>query len=212
MLFADQLRHENEQAWNRAVDHTFVHDLWAGSVPERVMREYISQDFLFSDAFVALLGSAVANVDDAKARLVYARQVGFIATDEDSYFQRALERLGANKLEDIQPKPATKGFLDLMHKSKRSYPEAVTSLLVAEWLYLDWATTKPKSARPDDWLYSEWIDLHRGPAFETWVTFLRDEVNRVGASADDETKKKMENVFKTATGLELDFFEEAYAE
>lgn len=212
MLFADQLRHKNEETWKRAVDHTFVHDLWAGSVPEKVMREYISQDFLFSDAFVALLGSAVANVDDAKARLVYARQVGFIATDEDGYFQRALERLGANKPGDIQPKPATKGFLDLMKKCKRSYPEAVTSLLVAEWLYLDWATTQPNTSKPDDWLYSEWIDLHRGPAFETWVTFLRDEVNRVGASADDETKKRMEDVFKTATGLELDFFEEAYAE
>lgn len=213
MLFSEQLRKQNEDAWGRAIAHTFVSDLWAGSVPERVMRKYISQDFLFCDAFVALLGSAVANVDDPKARLVYARQVGFVASDEDSYFQRALERLrGASKAGDIEPAAPTRAFLELMRLSRDSYPQAVTALLVAEWLYLDWATAQPRASMPDDWLHAEWIDLHRGPAFEAWTTFLRDEVNRVGANADDDTKKRMEDTFATAVGLELDFFEEAYAE
>lgn len=212
MLFADQLQQENESTWKRAVEHKFVHDLWAGSVPERVMRKYISQDFLFCDAFVALLGSAVANVDDPNARLVYARQLGFVASDEDSYFQRALQRLGGNKIDEIKPRPATQGFLDLMKRSKTNYPEAVTALLVAEWLYLDWATTQPHSSKPEDWLYGEWIDLHCGPAFEAWTTFLRDEVNRIGANASEETRKRMAETFKTAVDLELEFFEEAYVE
>lgn len=213
MLFSEKLRKDNDAVWARAVDHTFVHELWAGNVPERVMRKYVSQDYLFGDAFVALLGSAVANVDDPEARLVYARQAGFVASDEDGYFKRALERLGASsKASETKPLPPTKGFLDLMSASRASYAQAVTSLLVAEWLYLDWATTQPNSAKPEDWLYSEWIDLHRGHAFEDWVTFLRDEFDRIASAADDATKQRMADTFKTAVGLELDFFDEAYAE
>ncbi|BEI79497.1 hypothetical protein CcaverHIS002_0100260 [Cutaneotrichosporon cavernicola] len=218
--FSKTLRDAYTGKWDASTSHRFVRDLWTGTVPEAVMRRYLSQDYLFVDAFVALMGAAVSHSDSPGARLAIARQLGMVASDEDGYFVRALTRLDpkfkptAASLEALvghssyTPHAATAGFLHLMDEARSSYAAALTVLLVAEWLYLDWATSE--TPPPDDWLYAEWIELHRGPAFEAWVQLLRDEFDRVAAAAGDEMRKEMEGMFARAVKLELDFFDAAY--
>lgn len=211
-MFTDDLRARTAATWSAAITHRFVNDLWAGIVPEPVMQTYISQDYLFCDAFVALMGAAVSNADTPDARVKIARQLGFIANDEDSYFLRALERLlGPEGLTPSQPLAPTRGFLAIMDEARKAdYAASLTVLLVAEWLYLDWAIRTDVPPAPADWLYTEWIDLHRGDQFENWVQLLKDEVNRVAAAADEATRERMGKLFERAVALELAFFEEAY--
>jgi len=207
MGFSDDLRVRNSETWTAAISHKFVTELWAGRVPEPVMSTYLSQDYLFVDTFVALMGAAVSHSDSASARMKIARQLGLVANDEDSYFVRALKRLNAPP---ASPLPPTQEFIDLMNAARADYASALTVLLVAEWLYLDWATPSPTPAVPQDWLYTEWIDLHRGDGFERWVELLKDELDRVAATADDETKRRIEDMFARAVRLELAFFQATY--
>ena len=99
-----------------------------------------------------------------------------------------------------------------MDDARRSgdYGVALTVLLVAEWLYLDWAA-RPDTA-PPDWLHREWIDLHRGPGFTAWVDLLRAETDRVAATADDVARERMSEVFRRTVDLELAFFDAAYGD
>jgi thiaminase/transcriptional activator TenA len=223
MSFSQTLRDANAATWDAATSHKFVRDLWASAVPDPVMKTYLSQDYLFCDAFFALMGAAVSHADSPSARLVIARQLGMITTDEDGYFLRALRRLDpgfepapsstAQALAGhsaYAPHAATAGFLQLMDGARASYAAALTVLLVAEWLYLDWAGVFPSPPTPGDWLYAEWIELHRGAAFEGWVQLLRDELDRVAAAAGEEEKKEMEALFARAVKLELEFFDAAY--
>ncbi|GAA4937472.1 thiaminase/transcriptional activator TenA [Actinomycetospora succinea] len=209
MGFADDMRVATAATWEAAVGHRFVDELWAGTVDDAVLARYLAQDALFLDRFVALLGEAVASADRTAPRLAIARQLGLVAGDENDYFDRALARLGATAPTD--PLPATRGFLDLMDEARRStsYGDALTVLLVAEWLYLDWASHP--GAAPDDWLHREWIDLHRGPAFTAWVDLLRSETDRVAGDADRTTRERMTELFTRAVDLELVFFDAAYA-
>ncbi|MFC5066050.1 TenA family protein [Actinomycetospora atypica] len=199
MISSNDLRAAHTATWDAAVGHRFVDELWAGTVDDAVMARYLAQDALFLDAFVALLGAAVATVDAPGPRLVHARQLGLVAGDEDDYFARALARLGVP--EPAEPLAATTGFLALMDAARASgdYPTIVTVLLVAEWLYLDWASRDADA--PSDWLHAEWIELHRGPAFSAWVGFLRDEADRVGPDGA---------AFARAVELEAAFFDAAY--
>ncbi|MEJ2870041.1 TenA family protein [Actinomycetospora sp. OC33-EN08] len=199
MITSAELRHRHAEVWDAAVGHRFVDELGAGTVDDAVLARYLAQDALFLDAFVALLGAAVAAADRPGPRMVVARQLGLVAGDEDDYFARALARLGVDA--PAEPLAPTSGFLALMDGSRRSadYATAMTVLLVAEWLYLDWA--QRVGDEPADWLYAEWIALHRGPAFAAWVAFLRAEVDRVGAD---------EQAFARAVELELAFFDAAY--
>jgi hypothetical protein len=53
-----------------------------------------------------------------------------------------------------------------MHEAAetRSYAAALSVLVVAEWLYLDWASRAPKPL-PDNFVHTEWITLHDNSDF-----------------------------------------------
>ncbi len=203
-----ELRAAASPTWDAAVGHRFVDELWAGTVDDAVMARYLGQDAQFLDAFVALLGAAVAAADRTAPRLAIARQLGLVAGDEDDYFARALARLGVDP-DAVEPAAPTRGFVALMDSARVSadYATILAVLVVAEWLYLDWAS-RP-SVAPPDWLHREWIDLHRGEAFAAWVDLLRGELDRV-AGTDDDARVRAGDAFARAVDLELAFFDAAY--
>ncbi|HEX4249795.1 MAG TPA: TenA family protein [Pseudonocardia sp.] len=212
--FSAELRDRTASTWDAAVAHRFVDELWAGSLEPRVLRTYLVQDHQFVDAFIALLGAAVAGADLARPRLVHARQLGLVAGPESDFFTRALDALDVPPGDRTAPvlAPPTRDFLDLMHSARAGadYPTCLAVLLVAEWLYLDWADRAGADA-PGDPIHREWIELHRGPAFTAWVDFLRAELDRVGAGLDAAGRERVAAVFTRTVELELAFFEAAYA-
>lgn len=208
MSFTGELRESSTTAWDAAVGHRFVDELWDGSVDRDVLRHYLEQDLQFVDAFLALLGAAVADADRPAPRVRLARQLGLVAGPENDYFERSLDRLGGTSAPDRRA--PTVGFVDLMGEARDAgYAEALAVLLVAEWLYLDWAT-RPGATAPDDAVCREWIDLHRGIEFEEWVAFLRDELDRVADALAPERRERVAALFVRAVDLELAFFDAAY--
>jgi thiaminase/transcriptional activator TenA len=89
----------------------------------------------------------------------------------------------------------------------RRYAAAVSVLVVAEWLYLDWASRAPKRL-PDNFAHAEWITLHDNPDFRDFVDFLRAELDRIGPVQADLCR----DFFRRAVVFELSFFEAAYAD
>ena len=63
----------------------------------------------------------------------------------------------------------------------RSYAAALSVLVVAEWLYLDWASRAPQPL-PNNFVHAEWITLHDTSNFRGFVEFLRTELDRVGGA------------------------------
>lgn len=208
MSFSGQMRESTATVWDAAVGHRFVDELWAGTVQRDVLRHYLAQDHQFVDAFLALLGAAVAHADLPASRVRLARQLGLVAGPENDFFDRSLAALQAGPV--TERTAATVGFVDLMDEARDAgYAEALAVLVVAEWLYLDWAA-RPQQA-PADPVCTEWIDLHRGPEFTAWVEFLRAELDRVADGLDDAHRDRVAALFVRAVDLELAFFDAAYA-
>jgi thiaminase (transcriptional activator TenA) len=180
-------------------------------VLDRVMARYLIQDHRFLDSFLILLGTALATADTFEARLRLGRFIGLMSGEENTYFLRAFEALGVTEERraadpDTQP---TAGFKAIMREAAeaRSYAAALSVLVVAEWLYLDWASRAPQPL-PDNFVHAEWIVLHDNPGFHGFVDFLRAELDRVGAAQADLCR----DFFCRAAALELSFFEAAYAD
>jgi thiaminase/transcriptional activator TenA len=206
---SETLRQENEQAWSLAVKHRFVQELVAGEVPDPVMAAYLTQDYRFFDSFLALIGAAVATTDRPEARLRLAAFAGDLAGDENTYFLRAFEALGVSESqrEAVPDASATTGFKSLFREAAatREYAAIIAVLVVAEWLYLDWATRAPQPL-PASFVHAEWITLHDNPPFAALVGFLRSELDRVGPEQAEQAR----DYFRRALELELAFFEAAY--
>jgi thiaminase (transcriptional activator TenA) len=214
VTFSAQLREQTAATWDAAVRHRFVDELWRGSVDSAALTHYLVQDHQFLDGFLALLGAAVATADRPKSRTVLARRLGLIAGPENDFFARALDALDVPFSERADPElhASTREFLDLMATARRTvdYASCLAVLLVAEWLYLDWAT-RPRADAPDAPVQREWIDLHRGPEFEEWVTFLRLEFDHATAELDDSARERVTGLFVRTVDLELAFFDAAYS-
>jgi thiaminase/transcriptional activator TenA len=209
--FTEILRAASEPAWSDAVGHRFVKELFAGTVPGAVIARYLIQDHRFLDSFLTLLGAALASTDLFKARLRLGRFIGMVSGEENTYFLRAFEALGVTEDRratdpDTQP---TAGFQSIIREAAetRSYAAALSVLVVAEWLYLDWASRAPKPL-PDNFVYAEWITLHDNPDFRDFVDFLRAELDRIGPAQADLCR----DLFQRAAALELSFFEAAYTD
>jgi thiaminase (transcriptional activator TenA) len=107
---------------------------------------------------------------------------------------------------DTQP---TAGFKAIMREAAetRSYAAAPSTLVVTEWLYLDWASRAPQPL-PNNFVHAEWITLHDNPNLRGFVDFLRAELDRVGPAQADPCR----DFFGRAVALELSFFEAAYSD
>ena len=208
--FSERLRAGSEPAWSRAVRHRFVQELCSGRIADADMARYLVQDHRFIDAFVTLLGAAIAGADDFSARLRLGRFAGMVCSEENDYFLRAFEALGVDEVARTQAPDAapTAGFKALMREAaaSRSYAAALAVLNVAEGLYLDWAQRAPQP-RPSSFVHAEWIALHDNPFFADFVGFLRAEFDRVGPAEAALAR----SFFERAVALELAFFDAVYA-
>lgn len=207
--FSEVLRQASEPVWSQATDHRFVHELLAGTVSDAVMARYLIQDHRFLDAFLTLLGAAVAAADSFEARLRFGRFIGMVSGEENTYFLRAFEALGVTPAEREQhpDTQATAGFKAIMREAAatRSYAATLAVLNVAEWLYLDWAM-KAVPPLPQNFIHAEWITLHDNPDFRDFVAFLRAELDRVGPAEEALSR----DFFRRAVALERAFFDSAY--
>ena len=209
--FTEALRAASEPGWSHAVGHRFVEELFSGAVPDAVMARYLIQDHRFLDSFLILLGAALASADTFEARLRFGRFIGMVSAEENTYFLRAFEALSVTEdrraaAPDTEP---TIGFKAIMREAAEtcSYAAALSVLIVAEWLYLDWASRAPQPL-PDNFVHAEWITLHDNPNFRGFVDFLRAELDRVGPAQADLCR----DFFHRAVALELAFFEAAYTD
>ncbi|MDQ4116606.1 MAG: TenA family protein [Actinomycetota bacterium] len=208
MSFCVRMREVTAPAWTAAVGHRFVDELWSGALDRDVLKRYLAQDHQFVDAFLALLGAAVARADRPEPRVRLARQLGLVAGPENDFFDRSLGELDVAR--PAEPLGPTSAFVELMHDAAGAgYPDALAVLVVAEWLYLDWAS-RPDTPLPDDPIHAEWIELHRGPEFERWVAFLRAELDRVADGLAPARQSEVATRFGRAVDLELAFFDAAY--
>lgn len=207
----DHLKSLAAEDWRAATTHAFTNALADGTMPRDRMVGYLQQDYLFIDGFVRLLASAIAHAPTLADSVPAAQFLAVITGPENTYFLRSFKALGAEP--KVSPEPQTLAFQQLMADARNSgqYEQMLAVLVVAEWIYLDWAT--PYEDRAGDlpfWL-GEWITLHAGDGFEGVVSYLRTQLDQVWPTLDADAQAAVERTFATAVRLERDFFDAAWA-
>ncbi len=211
----DHLKSLCADDWAAATKHPFCDALADGTLDLDKMRGYLIQDYQFIDGFVRLLASAIAHAPTLADSVPAAQFLAVITGPENTYFLRSFEALGVKDADWTDPdlKPATKGFQDLMAQAAASgkYEEMLAVLVVAEWVYLSWATpvNPPKEDLP--FYFAEWITLHAGDGFEGVVEYLRSQLDAQWDTLNDAGRANVEAMFCKAVKLERDFFDASFA-
>ena len=210
--FTDWLCARAEPDWSDAIGHRFVCELGDGSLDDEVFRRYLVQDYAFVGTLTSAFGHAVGQAPTADARASLVEFLGTLTDEEDDYFERSFDALGVSEDERTDPERAdvTEAFEDLLLRAalQGGYEETLAVLVPAEWIYLEWATDVPGT--PDEFYLREWVELHDSPAFESFVDWLRGELDRYGPALGHRRTHRVERLFRRTVYLEVAFFGMAY--
>src|SRR5512134_1263254 len=207
--FSEWLREKAEPSWSEAVNHRFTRELAEGTLADRVMRRYLVQDYSFLDSFVRLTASAIVKAPSLADRVPLGRFLGAVTDEENTYFQRAFEALGVPAEDRERPvlRGPTQAFHEVMADAiaDTGYLETLTPLVVFEWLYNAWATAVA-DRQPEKFYHREWIALHANPVFDSFVAWLRAQLDRDGSALAPERQDRILALFRRTVALEKAFF------
>jgi len=210
--FTDWLRERSEPDWTDATDHRFVRELEAGTLDDAVFRRYLVQDYAFVETLTGAFGHAVGDAPTMEAKARLSGFLGTLTDEEGDYFERSFDALDVPERDRTDPERAevTEAFEDLLVRAAHEggYEETLAVLVPAEWVYLTWASSV--SGSPDEFYLREWVDLHDAPAFESFVGWLRGELDEHGPDLSGRRQRRVERLFRRTVSLEVAFFDMAY--
>lgn len=208
----DKLIQKYDALVRKTTEHKFAKELCAGTLKDRSLYIYLSQDLQFFETSLRLICKTTSLAPTTHALITLAKKIGFFSNDENSYFHDCLELLAPSLTKEerdnfdnkaIPGVDAYINFLDELRKdSSITWPSLVTSLWVAEELYWRWARDTPRTPGLH-WKYQKWIDLHDGEHFQTWCEFLKAEVDKFPV-------EEVESIFVKVSQFEFEFFESCY--
>lgn len=211
--FSEELRLACLPEWQAATEHRFVVELASDQIDDTVYARYLALDYAFLDILVAHVGQAVTTAPTMREKRRYASFLNVLTGDEDDYFLRAFSAMGIAEADwrKTCSHPVVRGFREVMLQptSGVSYANVLASLLTVEWIYLTWAKSVADCA-PQRFYLKEWIDLHTDTGFESFVLWMRTEMDRLGPQLSKTEKADVSAVFQRSVTLEVSFFNAAY--
>ncbi|PSL14051.1 TenA family protein [Shimia abyssi] len=210
MRATDYLRSQVAEDWTAATTHAFTNALVDGSLSREKMAGYLQQDYLFVEEFVRLLASAVAHAPNLADGVPAAQFLGQICGPENTYFLRALEALEVPQAQTEASE--TLAFQQLMASARLSgrYEIMLSVLVVAEWVYLEWATPHEDRAENLPFWFGEWITLHSGQGFSEVVSYLRKQLDTAWETLGAAEREDVQITFTKAVALERAFFDASW--
>jgi thiaminase/transcriptional activator TenA len=212
--FSDWLAARAEPFWSQASGHAFTRAIGDGTMPAEAYARYLIEDYTFVTDLASTLGYLVAKAPSMQAKSRLAGFLALLTSEENDYFLRSFEALdiAPDVYETAAQGPVTRAFSDLLltASGKGSYADGLACLLCAEWCYLTWGLREAKKPRPEAFYLAEWIDLHAVAGFETFVTWIRTEMDRIGPALQPEEQERAARLFCRMSALEVAFFETAW--
>ena len=209
----DRLKAAAADDWAAYVDHDFVRQLGAGTLPETAFRTYLVQDYLFLIQFARAY--ALATYKSRRLADMKAAQAGLAAIlDEMELHVRLCGRWGLSRA-DIEAAPE--------HQATVAYTRFVLDCGAAgDLLDLHVALAPcvigyaeigrrlaPRGADAlGDHPYREWIVEYAGDAYQDIATKARGHLDDLAARAMTERRfAELAVLFGTASRLEADFWQ-----
>ncbi|MBM3957496.1 MAG: thiaminase II, partial [Gemmatimonadetes bacterium] len=200
--FSEELRARFADDWRRAhEDHPFVLAMGDGTLPLERFQLFMRQDYLYLIDFCRVLALACAKSPDLESMGRWAKLL-----DETLNSEMALHRgfcadfgISRRDLERTEPAPATAAYTHYLLETAREggIEEIAASLLPCQWGYDEIGRRLAAQGKaPPDSFHARWIAAYNAPEYRAVTDWLRALVDRLGAAAAPETRRRMAEAFK----------------
>lgn len=211
--FSAWLRDRAGDDWTDATRHRFVEGVRRDEVDDAVFGRYLIQDHAFLEAGARKTARTASQAPSIEEMGRHAESLSVLTGEEHDYFVRAFDDLGipVERWRDPDLHPAAESFVDFLHRATHEggYEESLVVEAAAEWVYLDWCSHAAEGD-PDRWYLDEWLELHRTDWFESYVGWLRDQLDEYGPRLSPRRRRRVARLFERTVASEAAFFDAAY--
>jgi thiaminase/transcriptional activator TenA len=199
--------HTVEPQWRAMLEHPFLRQTAAGSLPAGRFEMWLRQDYLFVREDIGFIGGLLARTPVHLRRMLGE----FIPAlhQEMDLFESMAKELGVN-LESIEAAPICHAYnmflLATVHT--RSFAESFTVLYGSEKAYYDsWTQVKKLQTQPSS--YQRFIDHWSSDAFAAWVNQLAQALDSLAPGCGIDELKRMEDLLRLTARYEYLFWDMA---
>ncbi|MNR03842.1 Thiaminase-2 [compost metagenome] len=209
----DRLKAAAPADWNSYVDHAFVRQMAAGTLPQAAFQTYLVQDYLFLIQFARAW--ALAAYKSRTPADIRAAQAGLAAIlDETDLHVRLCARWGLSQ-HDIESAPEhqatvayTRFVLDCGAAGDLLELHVALAPCVIGYAEIGRNLTPGGVAALGDHPYREWIGEYAGSGYQGVAAAARKHLDELAARSMTERRfEELVKVFATASRLEADFWQ-----
>jgi thiaminase/transcriptional activator TenA len=211
----DEIKQHNIKRWNNLLNHKFILEMAADSLPIEKFVFYLRQDHIFLKEFCAFLLTAKQKSSDQKLKRCFENLYHSTIDSEMQMQRELLLTLGISNIDNISSTvmaPATLNYISFLRQVSWSAdnPGVIVSAIVpCPWSYLEIVQKLSKSDIKTD-VYCKWIQFYSSKESQQQIEELKSILSGLYNQADESTKRLMEEHFGAACKYEYDFWEMAY--
>lgn len=212
MKVSERLRRDADNIWKRIIEHPFVVELYAGTLPMDKFKFYVLQDYNYLVSAIRNFGIISSRADSVDAMREVIEILYLESESEFKGYEEFLGKLGCT-IEDavnVEPIPVNTSYTSflLSTSSLKSYAESITSVLPCFWSYAEIAEFHRDKLRENgNRLYTEWASVYLSESYLKLVGKMRGLVDKAG---EDFQYKKLKTTFITASRYEYMYWDAVY--
>lgn len=208
----DYLVSSCQQDWQDYIQHEFVRGLGDGSLSPESFKHYLKQDYLFLIQFTRAWGLAVYKSDNFEDMRYGQAGVNAMLDTEIKLHIDYCKEWGISEEQLLQENEAsatvayTRYVLDqglsgdLLQLHIALAPCLIGYAEIGKWLMSQESTVLEGNP------YRPWIEMYSSPEFQAAAEYELKVLDRLGADLDPRRLEKLARVFKTATRMEIAFW------
>ncbi|MGH7873669.1 MAG: thiaminase II [Candidatus Binatia bacterium] len=212
--FSAQLRYRAGGVWRAIEGHPFLRELHAGSLPIDRFTYFILQDYVYLLDFAQVLCLGGAKSPNLETLELFCRHALGAVEVERSFHASFGKSLGRSREQlDAVPKgPITQAYIGHLQSVARgaSLGELVAAVLPCYWIYGEVGRRLYRNRPREPKIYREWIETYASKNFWKPVREQIQLMDRLGAAASADEKKRMNEHFILSSRYEFMFWEQAY--
>lgn len=214
-ISADEIKQYNIKYWNDLLNHKFILEMAADSLPTGKFASYLRQDHIFLKEFCAILLTAKQKSSDQKLKMCFESLYHSTIDSEMQMQRELLLTLGISNIDNISSTamaPAPLNYISFLRQvswSANNLGVIVSAIAPCPWSYLEIAQKLSKSDIKTD-VYCKWIQFYSSKESQQQVEELKSILSGLYNQADESTKRLMKEHFGAACKYEYEFWEMAY--
>ncbi|MBI3302996.1 MAG: thiaminase II [Deltaproteobacteria bacterium] len=211
MTLTERLYQAAAPIWHKTLTHPFVTGLGDGTLPLENFQFYMCQDYVFLIEYSRLLALAVAKAPDLDTMGRFANLLDATLNREMALHREFAAQCGisAAALAATHTAPTTHAYTRHLVRvaALGDLAEIVAVLLPCQWGYCEIGQTLARRGKPAAPFYGQWIDMYASPEFAALATWLRELLDSLAGTANEE---RLVETFCTSARYEYLFWEMAY--